>query len=74
MQLLNNDQNAGDVADLLICLGNLVGFDNIQKPTGNYLPGTDDILEKIEQNQSKDDMLKLVKVLIAMGENVNLYC
>lgn len=67
LSLLDENQNANDVANLLIALGNLVGFDKVS------LPGIDDILSKIEGNQSKDSIIKLAKVLIAMGKNLTLY-
>ncbi len=69
VKMLAENQNADDVADLLITLGNIIGFDK-----GNdILPGIDDILSKIQDNQSEDSIIKLAKVLIAMGKNLALY-
>ena len=69
VNMLGNNEDASEVADLLIALGNIIGFDN-----GNdILPGIDDILSKIKENQSKDSIIKLAKVLIAMGKNLALY-
>ena len=73
LNLLDGEQNAGNVADLLINLGNLVEFDKIQAKTIDYLPGIDNILDKIDSNQSEENMLKLAKVLIKMGKNLQLY-
>ena len=70
--LPGENQNANDVANLLIALGNLVGFAKIQKDSFYYLPDLDSILTHIANGQSKADMLKLAKVLIAMGKNLTV--
>ncbi len=72
VKMLDGDQDASKVADLLIALGNFIGFDKIQN-LEICLPGIDDILNKIANNQTQADMLKLAKVLIAMGKNLTLY-
>ena len=69
--ILGKNQKANDVTDLLIALGNFFGFDKIQKDSySSYLPGFDSIFQHIADGQSKADMLKLAKVLIAMGKDL----